>query len=155
MDKEDEIKKLEEKLEEIRRAKKDVEESFSHSPDIRRQILLNLYAQEKFLQRDAPDEFYAGRAAVSDEETATTMYELAPLIRKLLAAHRPEAVVFGLFAAGLDLCTRMAQDAGYVHPEQHGGYLAEQILAHLRIGAGDLFMKPPPDASQREPAPQP
>jgi hypothetical protein len=51
MDKEDEVKKLEEKLEEIRRAKKDVEESFSHSPDIRRQILLNLYAQEKFLQK--------------------------------------------------------------------------------------------------------
>jgi hypothetical protein len=51
MNNEDEIKKLEEKLEEIRRAKKDVEEAFSHSPDIRRQILLNLYAQEKFLQK--------------------------------------------------------------------------------------------------------
>jgi hypothetical protein len=50
MNNEDEIKKLEEKLEDIRRAKKDVEEAFSHSPDIRRQILLNLYAQEKFLQ---------------------------------------------------------------------------------------------------------
>jgi hypothetical protein len=43
------IKELQVKLEEIRKAKKEVEDSFSHVPDVRRRILLNLEAQESFL----------------------------------------------------------------------------------------------------------
>ncbi len=46
---EDEIKELEKKLEEIRKAKREVDESFSHVPDVRKQILMNLTAQETFL----------------------------------------------------------------------------------------------------------
>ena len=49
MSTEEEIKELEKNLEEIRKAKKQVEESFSHVPDTRKQILMNLTTQESFL----------------------------------------------------------------------------------------------------------
>jgi hypothetical protein len=115
------------------------------------ELIVGPVSQERFLQKDASQELYAGRGAVSDEETIEALHGLVPAIEKLLTDHRPEAVAYGLLAASLDLCTRIAQEAGYVHPEQHGGYFAEQILAHLRIGAGDLFMKP--DAAPRSPEP--
>lgn len=43
------VKELQVKLQEIRKAKKDIEDSFSHVPDVRRRILMNLTAQESFL----------------------------------------------------------------------------------------------------------
>jgi len=49
MSSEEEIKELEQKLEELRRTRREVEESFSHVPDVQRQILMNLWTQEKFL----------------------------------------------------------------------------------------------------------
>ncbi|MBI2486980.1 MAG: hypothetical protein HYW01_08485 [Deltaproteobacteria bacterium] len=49
MNNDEKIKELQVKLEEIRKAKKEVEDSFSHVPDVRRRILLNLPAQERFL----------------------------------------------------------------------------------------------------------
>ncbi len=49
MDADEEIKELERNLEEIRKAKKDIEQSFSHVPDTRKQILMNLTTQESFL----------------------------------------------------------------------------------------------------------
>jgi hypothetical protein len=49
MSNEEEIKEIERSLEELRETRKKVEESFSHVPDIKKQILMNLWAQERFL----------------------------------------------------------------------------------------------------------
>ena len=43
------VKELQVKLEEIGKAKREIEHSFSHVPDVRRQILMNLTAQESLL----------------------------------------------------------------------------------------------------------
>jgi hypothetical protein len=45
----EEIKKLEEELGNLRKAKEEVKESFSHMPDIQSKILSNLNAHEKLL----------------------------------------------------------------------------------------------------------
>ncbi|MER3447340.1 MAG: hypothetical protein C4291_11075 [Candidatus Dadabacteria bacterium] len=45
----EEIKKLEEELENIRKAKEGIKESFSHMPDIQSKILNDLNAREKLL----------------------------------------------------------------------------------------------------------
>lgn len=49
MSNEEEIKEIEQRLEELRETRKKVEESLSHVPDIKKQILMNLWAQERFL----------------------------------------------------------------------------------------------------------
>jgi len=43
------VKELQVKLEKIRKAKKEIGDSFSHVRDVRRQILMNLTAQESLL----------------------------------------------------------------------------------------------------------
>lgn len=49
MGNEEEIKELEEQLENLRKNKMEVRESFSHMPDIQGKILNNLETQERFL----------------------------------------------------------------------------------------------------------
>jgi hypothetical protein len=49
MSDEEEIKKLEEEVENLRKVKEEVKESFSHMPDIQSKILHNLEAGEKLL----------------------------------------------------------------------------------------------------------
>ena len=49
MSDEEEIKKLEEEVENLRKVKEEVKKSFSHMPDIQSKILSNLNASEKLL----------------------------------------------------------------------------------------------------------
>jgi hypothetical protein len=97
-----------------------------------------------FLHKTGPQDYYSVRKVVSDEEIAAFQENIAArMIQKaLMSGHRKEAVAFGLIAAALELCTRICQDARYVHADQHGEGLAQEILQHF---ARKLFQQSPED----------
>ena len=105
------------------------------------ELLVDPIIRSYFLEKVAPTEGYTVPEPVSDKETAAVQAAAAPMIDKLLAGHRKEAVAFGLFAAGLDLCNRIATDGGFVYPAQIADHLAGEILRHLQAKAADAEMQ--------------
>jgi hypothetical protein len=103
------------------------------------ELLLLSVSHEHALKCAAPRKIYRIPRPVSDEESAAVQAAAAPMIERLLAAHREEAVACGLLAAGLALCTRLCHEAGYVHAGQHGAALAGDILQSLEAKAAALW----------------
>ena len=92
-----------------------------------------------FLEKEAPADYYTVSKAVTKEEIAAFREgEAARMVQKaLLRGHRKEAVAFGLLAAAHELCVRIAQDAGYEHPDQHADHMAMEMLQGVS-GGGPL-----------------